>query len=427
MYIDWLLVNKINFILKLKKAKSIMLLAFGLLLHPSHSFSQMNFVPNSSFETLDSCVSGSSGLALASPWNGVFKSGGGCWAFLCNACFTYSTGMSVPKNINGGGGCFSTIGSYQLARTGNGYAYLSYFVQNSTTPSSFRRYAQAPLTTTLTLGKEYCVTYYASLSNRAHVAVDELGAYLDDGSITTVSACAEAIVSPQIKSPNGIYMMDTLNWMKVQGTFISNGTECYITLGNFRSTASTNYTLLCSPNGVSEYYVDDVSVIELDLSASAGPDKNIFLGDSTFIGQPPEIGLECTWYNGTVAIGTGAGIWVKPTATTAYVVQQDICGVIKTDTVTVTVQYVGIDELNKISLHSKLYPNPNSGEFNIEITGKQRGNAEVSILDVTGKTVYVKIITETGNLKPELENGIYMVKVKLQDGTNDVHRLVISK
>ncbi|MBK7667000.1 MAG: T9SS type A sorting domain-containing protein [Sphingobacteriaceae bacterium] len=48
-------------------------------------------------------------------------------------------------------------------------------------------------------------------------------------------------------------------------------------------------------------------------------------------------------------------------------------------------------------------------------------------MDVTGKTVYIKTITETGNLKPELENGIYMVKVKLHDGTIDVHRLVISK
>jgi hypothetical protein len=427
MYIDWLLVNKINFILKLKKAKSIMLLAFGFWLLPLFCFSQVNFVPNPSFEQLDSCSTDFQNdfiwpyipLKLASPWDTLRMGGGGGGdPIICNSCFNPNQKSGVPKNFNGN--------SFQQPKTGEGYLYLAYFMKSGPT-NSWRNYAQSPLSQTLTMGKEYCVTYYASFSNRWITAIDELSAYLDDGSIASVAPRLEALATPQIKSATGVYMLDTLGWMKVQGTFIATGNESYITIGNFRSYAATNYTVLTGPGGACEYYIDDVSVIELDLSASAGPDKSIFLGDSAYIGRPPEIGLECAWYNGTVAIGTGAGIWVKPTATTTYVVQQDICGVIKTDTVTVTVQYVGIDELNKIYLQSKLYPNPNSGEFNIEITGKQKGSAEVSILDVTGKTVYVKIITETVNVKPELENGIYMVKVKLLDGTMEVHRLVISK
>ncbi|MBK7667001.1 MAG: hypothetical protein IPJ32_06360 [Sphingobacteriaceae bacterium] len=360
--------------IKRKKAKSVLLLAFILCFSSQITQAQINFVPNAGFEQLDSCVMDFQNsfnwpyipIQLASTWD-TLKNGGGANPYLCNVCFNPNPNCGVPKNANSGGG------SFQFTHGGNGYVYLSVY-KNSAASVSWRTYAQTNLTNTLTANVVYCVTYYISLSNRCKYAIDEFGAYFDDGSIASIAPAREAIVKPHIKSPAGDYMKDTLNWMKVQGTYTATGNESYITLGNFKSYAAATYSLVYpSAFGfTADYYVDDVSVIELDLSASAGPDKNIFLGDSAYIGRPPEIGLECTWYNGTVAIGTGAGIWVKPTATNTYVVQQDICGVIKTDTVTVTVQYVGIDELNKISLQSKLYPNPNSGEFNIEITGKQK-------------------------------------------------------
>lgn len=395
-----------------------------LTLSLSYSRAQVNLVPNASFEQLDSCTSGSMNhnpdLSVASPWNGLFKSGGGCWTFVCNACFTYSTGHSVPSNINSGGSCGGGNGSYQVPRTGNGYVYLSYFVK-STPPSSFRRYAQTPLTTTLTANKEYCVTYYANLSNRAHVAVDELGAYLDDGSISTTSTCIEAIVTPQIKSPTLVFMKDTLNWMKIQGSFVANGTESYITLGNFRPTASTNYTLLCPPIGVSEYYVDDVSVIATDLPAYAGPDKNILSGDSTFIGRPPEIGLECTWYNGTVAIGTGAGLWVTPTITTTYVVQQDICGNIKSDTITVTVGYAGINDLLSLQNSISLFPQPVDKELNVKIhNGLKNKEYVFSIYNAVGKLLNEqKIIFDKEFFNLDIANipsGLYFLQVTNENG-----------
>lgn len=418
--------NQKKRIIKLITGKSIMLLL--LILFSFSIKSQVNLVPNPSFEQLDSCVSDFQNPSnwlympakLATPWD-TLKNGGGYGNILCNECFNPNPSIGVPKNIS------TASVTFQYPRTGKGYLYVVFFKLSS--PSvSWRSYAQVPLTTTLTNGKAYCVTFYASLSNRWITAIDELSAYFDNGSIQSVAPMKEAIANPQIKSPPGVFMMDTLNWMKVQGTFVANGTESHLTIGNFRTFASTNYTILTNPGGSCEYYIDDVSVIELNLPAYAGPDKTIMLGDSTFIGRPPEIGLDCTWYNGTVNIGSGAGIWVKPAVTTTYVVQQDICGLIKTDTVNVIVNYVGINENSVDSKFVKLYPNPTNGEFTLESGYANIELKEVEIIDVTGRTVFKKELnSRKTNLQPNLNNGIYFITLRVSNNETITKKLVIAK
>lgn len=403
------------------KLLSVIFILFSLVVK-----SQVNLVPNPSFEELDSsnCNGLYNKIYNLKYWDTLKAGGGGAYNY--NSCFTYSTGYSVPVNSMSGAGCGSVVGSYQVPKSGKAYIYIAFF-KNSAPAVSWRFYAQVPLTTSLTANKPYCVTFNASLSNRSHIAIDELSAYFDNGSIQSVAPLKEAIANPQIKSPTGVFMTDTLNWMKVQGNFIANGTESYMTIGNFRTSAATNYTTLCSLNTVSEYYIDDVSVIELNLPADAGSDKTIMLGDSTFIGRPPEIGLECTWYNGTVAIGSGAGIWVKPATTTSYVVQQDICGLIKTDTVNVIVNYVGIHENSINANWIRLFPNPSNGEFTLESAHHNIELNSVEITDISGRIIYNKIINlPKTTIQLELEAGVYIVKIKTQNGNEVVKRLIVN-
>ena len=386
----------------------------------------VNLVPNPSFEQLDSsctklCVS----IYFCTSWDSLVN-GGGSAAAVLNSCYNYTTGFSVPKNILGGTFCF------QVPKTGNSYAYLEYF-KNSAPSVSWRSYAQAPLKTTLTNGKVYCVTYYASLSNRCQYAVDELGAYLDNGSIASIAPNREAIVSPQIKSPSGVFYKDTLNWMKVQGTFTATGNESYITIGNFKSWAAATYSLSypTAPGFVAEYYVDDVSVIDLNLLAYAGPDKYILNGDSAFIGQPPEIGLECAWYNGTVTIGTGGGLWVKPNTTTTYIVQQNICGLIKSDTVTVTVGYAGVNESELFSKNISFYPQPSKDILNISLNFFYEKSIEIKIIDLNGRLVRgLELGVRSGVAQletTEFSNGIYIVQIKNLKEQIAIKRLVIAR
>ncbi len=82
----------------------------------------------------------------------------------------------------------------------------------------------------------------------------------------------------------------------------------------------------------------------------------------------------------------------------------------------------------KVVLKSKLYPNPNNGEFNIQLNKQiKEQDVDVFIYDIAGKEVYKQHYYTSGDLqiKPKLPQGMYLVKVKLQDNTFDIHRLII--
>ena len=336
------------------KAKSF---AFGFWLLAFGFFkAQVNYVLNPSFEKLDSCVPDmKNGFiwpyvpgSLASPWDTLANGGGGS-TILCHTCFNPNPNVSVPTN-------FAAVlppGLYQETHSGQGYIYMGFLKKTPVNSVNWRAYIQQKMERTLLQNKKYCVTYYASLSNRYVSAVDELGAYFDDGSIQSIAPLKEAIVNPQIKSPTGVFYTDTLNWMKVQGTFMANGNERYITIGNFRPTATSNFTTFSgSPDANAEYYIDDVSVIEADLPAYAGRDTVLCTGDSLFIGRTPEIGLECLWYNNNTQINNIAGFWVKPAVTQTYAVVQDMCGIMRYDTIQVQVKpkFIGVPKIQSSSL-----------------------------------------------------------------------------
>jgi len=91
------------------------------------------------------------------------------------------------------------------------------------------------------------------------------------------------------------------------------------------------------------YYIDDVSVIPLDsmqLKADAGRDTTIVKGDSVWIGSRLCGLTNVVWYDdGGNVIDTGVpGLWVKPTANTFYVIEQNVCGQYSRDTVYINVQ-----------------------------------------------------------------------------------------
>jgi len=328
MYTDLLLANKILKIISLKKPK-VMLLAFCFIACMLKA--QVNYIPNPSFENLvgyDNTLFYNY-ISVAVPWDSLRAGGGG--------------GAVVPSPTANFGGTVC----YQTAKTGSFMAALNYYAQDFT---KGRSYIQSPLIYPLKSNKAYCITGYFNLLNRDKYSIDELSFYFDDGSIASVAPAEIAPANPQIKSPAGIYFTDTLNWMKVQSTFTATGTERYITIGNHKAQANLTYSLSypSAPGIVAEYYVDDVSVIEADLPAYAGRDTVLCTGDSIFIGRPPEIGLECLWFSNGSQIAIGGGLWVKPATTKTYVVQQDVCGLIKTATVQVQVKpkYTGVPTLS---------------------------------------------------------------------------------
>jgi hypothetical protein len=287
-----------------------------------------------------------------------------------------------------------------------------------------RDYLQGRLFKNLTAGKSYCVSFYVSLTECSHHAIKELGAYLDNGSIDTVQDCGivQTRYVPQIVN-TGTILSDTANWVKIQGSFIANGTERFITISNFKDNAHTTYT--ATPVNAFQgnchgtyYFIDDVSVIESDLPADAGPNRHIGNGDSTYIGRPKEVGLECSWkvIGNTAVIGTGAGIWVRPSVTTSYEVTQTLCGQVKKDTVRVEVWGVGVASVNgKSGQGYALLPNPNNGAFELTQSFPVDELVQAEVFDVQGRKVYDAMLHfrdgKAGMSLNGLAPGLYVLKI----------------
>ncbi|MEO6303621.1 MAG: gliding motility-associated C-terminal domain-containing protein [Bacteroidia bacterium] len=326
-------VNNISIAI-IQKTRAL-LLSFVFCILSFLNYSQVNYVQNASFEKVDSCDN----INFYYPpefWD-TLRAGGGGGPEICSPCMV-DPGLRTPTN--------GYRKSYQVPRTGTNYCFYTNYGSNTVSPSYpyEREYIQNQLNKSLTNGKNYCVKFYVSLMNESKYAITEFGAYLDDGSIHTIYYGVSTVV-PQIKSPVGLFLTDTLNWTEVKGTYVANGTEKYLTLGNFKTTATTNFSVMIPPTlppniqrNVADYYIDDVSIIEMDLPAFAGRDTVLCSGDSIFIGRPLEIGLECTWFNNATQIATGGGFYVKPTTSQSYIVQQDVCGIITKDTVQVIVK-----------------------------------------------------------------------------------------
>ncbi len=383
---------------------------------------QVNFVGNPSFEIFHSGCTGPNFVSKLKYWSGIdslYAFGGG---FTYNVCYS-----NVP---------YGAMGIYQQPRTGNGDIRHQNFCTNPCSYSTSRLYEKNRLLTNLSMGITYCVKMWVNLENVSPYAITQLQIYFGDVSLDTITTTGTPLtyLSPQITNTLGV-INDTLNWIEVKNTFVANGTEKYLLIGNFETDATTisTYSPTAFAGSVwSEYMIDDVSVIDFNLPAYAGPDKNINLGDSAFIGRPPEIGLECTWSSGTTTVGTGGGIWVKPPiGTYSYVVTQNICGNIKMDTVNVNVSPSAISEITLFANNIGIYPQPAKELVNISLNYFYEPSIEVRVVDVNGKLVNrEELIVNRGKaqmITSEFSVGVYILQIANSKGVVVNKRLIIAR
>lgn len=375
----------------------------------------MNLVLNPDFELYSQCPTQFDQIGLATYWSAIDSAGNAvCTPEYCHTCGgQYSS--SVPINQ-----CF-----FQYPRSGNGFAQIvSYVDEVDGTFPYYRDHLLGRLSQILEDGKSYCVTFYVNFANQSQYFTDKVGAYLDDGSICNVSNCSGPLTqfTPQVGNTSGL-ITDTLNWLKIEGAFTSNGSERFITIGNFYDLANTQATPAYNiAFGYSWLLVEDVSVIESDLNAFAGPDTWVVEGDSVFIGRTPEVGLDCKWLvNGSV-VDSGAGIWVDPTVTTTYVVEQNICGLTKTDTVIVSVFPASVNGIMN-GKQLVIYPNPATNE--LHITCERSVFSSVSIVDGLGREVVQGTLTgkETTIDIKNLVPAVYFISLEGEKG-REVRRFV---
>ena len=197
-----------------------------------------NLVPNPSFEIQDTCPAVSQ-IELAQPW--------------------VSASIGTPDLFNNS--CASQNAS---ARTGVG----SSGVYTYSTFANNREYMEVPLTNALVAGQTYCVSFYVKRTNFRY-ACNRIGAYLSNGLVDQNTTGVFAFTPQVDNNPNN---MLSSGWMNVSGSFVADGGEDHMIIGNFSNDAGTD-TIVANSGSSSKvcyYQVDDVSLIQ----CFAGLDEN---------------------------------------------------------------------------------------------------------------------------------------------------------
>jgi hypothetical protein len=389
---------------------------------------QVNFVLNPSFEEIDSCLDINNRIYRAQNWD-TLRNGGGGTPDLFNDCCTNISVCGVPTNWSGKG--------YQFPKSGKGYAG-AIVTTSYTNGAQLREFIQGKMYTILLNGNNYCVKFYISLSNRSKYSSLSIGGYLDNGQLqSSYFTAPNPIITPQIQN-NLSQLDDTLNWVAIEGSFTANGTEEYITIGNFFPDSLSGIQSF-QPGGSflffegSYYYIDDVSVIDISTPAFAGDDKTIMKGDSVYLGRPSEIGLDeaCIWFLNGMPIDTVAGITVAPDSTTTYVLEQTICGNVQYDTVTVTIDTgTGLNHHEK-AYKFEIYPNPNDGNMMLAYQLETNEKGKITVCDITGRQVIsYNLANDQNNLsisQAVLENGVYFFSIMVDGNVVATKKVVIIK
>jgi hypothetical protein len=374
---------------------------------------QVNLINNPSFEdttnifispNLQDCVKYWTSLDSTRPQNcaGIFQS-------------YYSPDPNNILPINGNIQTDPRSGS-NIANV-RSWWWVSFFPPWETT----RTIIKSRLKNKLVANKKYCTKMYAWLANHQYQS-NGLGMYFDNGMLDTIVAKDISGVYPFVQAQ--VYSHSVLNtalfWNLISGTFVANGSETHINIGNYLSDATVD-TINVIP-GLSfwapstEYGIDDVSLIPVDI-ANWLHDTACAIGDSVYIGLPKYEVPDAIWYtaNGTM-IDTASGIRVHPTqAVTQYIQAIDVCDRIAYDTVTVYAYPLSIDNgKTKIENGMLAYPNPTKETFVLEkVYGKQ-----VQLINMLGEIVLVQEVVNGMAVfeVAHLPKGTYYLKGERQVG-----------
>jgi hypothetical protein len=380
-----------------------------------------NYISNGGFEVNPPAASNWRSIDSASYFGSI----------LCEVIPPYN----VPLNSYG----------YQWPKSGHNYLISTFFLYSG---GVNRGNPLNRLKGTLKTGTTYCVKFYCNITNASSYGIDGIGAYFGNEQLDTITHCTQALtyISPQVQNITGNVITDTLSWVPITGTFVANGTEKYIVLGNFKSNASTD-TVLINPTNLPVLFcdvlMDDVSCIDINLYAFAGRDTSIIPGDSIFIGREPDIGIDeaCMWYKlptiitpTTPALDTVAGFWIKPVTSCTYIVRQQLwCSGVKWDTVVIHMNPVGIEKLKILTEELKLFPVPAKDELQLSIHNTEliKEFHSFSIYNNLGLLIreeetkfengYIKINTS------DLPSGLYSLQLKSSSNETISKRFVISR
>ncbi len=271
----------------LKNSLGIFFCTF-LLLNVSLINSQINLVPNPDFEiTNDFCYGDSNDSLYAYNLSGIQYLDAWLpnlyYRFFYDFCQCISLHPSIYELLFFGTpdyfhscsaptrkSLINNVFGYQLPYNGIGYAGLGIYMGTYAPPycSYYREFIRVELKDTLKKGQGYCFSMKYSLANRSNRVASHLGAVFSADSFY-LGACNNFINrKPQVYSEDILCEdLDTINWRVLEGNFVAEGKEQWLTIGWFHPLNQIYWNKTWFPEQISDsisayYYIDAVELIE---------------------------------------------------------------------------------------------------------------------------------------------------------------------
>lgn len=381
-----------------------------LLLFNFEIIAQLNLVQDASFEDTTNTVNGLGQLSLKN-WRNLDSNFINKSPFSYCSLFSQNVAYLLP----------TTQWFYQYPRSGNGCS--AFDIVWSLDPFYKRSLARIKLSKILTSGNTYCAKLFVNPCEKSFCYfTDAFQMYFDNGQLDTIIAIDSVgpytFVNPQVSNPVGNIINDTVGWTLISGTFVANGTEEFLTIGNFKSDAGSakvfNPSAYVPPDTIyaSGMLVDDVSVIPIN-AANWLHDTSCILGDSVYIGLPEYEYPDGMWYDLNMNfLKKGSGLKVKPTQwATKYIMQIDLCGIIRSDTLTVWAAPDGIEDLEG-KRDIEVYPNPAKNVIDIKCMMIIGGSTKVEMYNSVGELVKsISLLSRRIKIDvSDLPKGVYFLK-----------------
>lgn len=201
-----------------------------------------NLVPNGGFEQFSGCPNYAFQFDSVLIWLNPTSSTPDYF----NSCDTTNS-AGVPFNLFGS----------QYAHSGLAYSGICIYDENQPFPD-YREYIEVPLNFPLIANNCYQFEMHVCLAEISGYNTYQLGVYFSD---TIFSNLATSYLLPFIPQINNMpsNQFDTLNWTVVSGTYIANGGENYLIIGNFKDDFNTPHTVASNSPYLTTYiYIDDV-------------------------------------------------------------------------------------------------------------------------------------------------------------------------
>ncbi|MEI6821133.1 MAG: gliding motility-associated C-terminal domain-containing protein [Bacteroidota bacterium] len=237
-----------------------------------------NLVNNPSFEEYYNCPNAPGQLYECKYWWGYSTE-------YFNACAPQG-GLSVPLN---------NFGS-QNAHTGVAYAGVGIYAYPMI--PEYRETIKTKLSDSLLSNKRYCTKFYVSIEEISYTWLVNANVFLDSiGMLFTKDSVPDntsPILTNGIIVQNDIFNIDTISWTQISNSFIANGGEQYLTIGNFDNIIN----FPSGKTGAVGIYVDDVSVCECAYKINLGNDTTLCEGETLML-SPNQTNVTCIWQDGS--------------------------------------------------------------------------------------------------------------------------------